>query len=190
MSGFFPSVLFSFKRLIPTPWVFACTGFSAIVQFGKYRGIFGVPSIFLVRTSCLCFTVRIPCRSRCFQLVCQLFRLFLALVPCLYWGISELSKGLPCDCKQCPMKYCPYLLCFLSRDEEGLVEFLPCSLTGLLWWPYFLVFCEGREITIELIEERLVLLFLLIITNLPCHAVTLYWICNVPYDPCQRHWAR
>ena len=38
-SVFYPSVLLSFTRCITTPWIFVCTGFSAVVQYGQSREI-------------------------------------------------------------------------------------------------------------------------------------------------------
>ena len=65
---------------------------------------------------------------------CLVGSIGLLLVPFFpVFGYStKFSDGLPCNCNRCPRNSCPCLLLFPSSYEEGIVEFLPCSLKSLL----------------------------------------------------------
>ena len=63
--------------------------------------------------------------------------LLLQKVPCFLGG-PKLSEGLLHACDRCPGYSSTRLLVSSFSDEEGLMGYLPCSLTVLPWWPSFL----------------------------------------------------
>ena len=94
MSGFCPLAIFSFTRYIPTPWIFVCAGFSAVVQCGKSCGIqYWGFLLFFCLSKLIVF-------HRLNFLEVLLFsaspadsvKIFFSLLPCLYQGISKVLE--------------------------------------------------------------------------------------------------
>ena len=53
------------------------------------------------------------------------------LFPVYRGGYTNFSDWLPCNCKRCSRKSCPYLLKLSSCDEEGLIGFSSLLSGGL-----------------------------------------------------------
>ena len=95
-AGFCPFVMFSFTSCIPTPWTFACAGFSAVSQSGQYQGIQCWGFLRFI-SSKRAARVSPPELLGGLVFVClsgSFVGIFLSLVPCLYRGISVFSKNL------------------------------------------------------------------------------------------------
>ena len=58
--------------------------------------------------------------------------------PVFLGGFRSSWKGLIRNCKRRPIKYSTWLLFYLSHGGEYFLVYIPWSITGLLWWPYFL----------------------------------------------------
>ena len=54
-------------------------------------------------------------------------------------GVTKFLEGLIRACNRCPGNYFPCLLVSPFSDKEGLLGYITCSPTVLLWWPYFLL---------------------------------------------------
>ena len=153
MSGFFPLAIFSFTRYIPTSWIFSCAGFSAVVQCEQYRGIQSWGFLQLVCPGKLLVFHRpnfseVLMLSACTEVY---IGIFLSLLTCLYQGIPKALGRNAFHMQEMSHEFFFWLLLFSSLDEEVFLVFIPCSLTGLLRWPYFLVVCEERNTNAKVI---------------------------------------
>ena len=90
--GFFPLLMFSFTRCIPTPWIFACNVFSAVVQYGQSQGIlsWGFRRFLLSERAARVSPSEFLGGLVVVRLSGGFFVLLLSLVPYLSWGISEI----------------------------------------------------------------------------------------------------
>ena len=73
-------------------------------------------------------------------------------VPC-FLGAQKFSEGLIRACKRFPGKSSPFLVVLLFSDEEGLLGYLPFSLTVLLGVNINSSFCRKGDNLIDSIEE-------------------------------------
>ena len=150
-SGFLFLLMFSFTMCIPTPWIFAWAGFLIVVKNPKSWGIwswgfrrFICPSVLLVfhRPNSSNVSLLSACQA-------DLSGICLSLLPCLFRGSSDILRSNSMQLKGCLRNYCPCRWLFSSHDKEGLLQWLSHSPADLLIWPYFLVFCEERDINVE-----------------------------------------
>ena len=164
-------MVFIFTRCIPTPWIFACAGISAVVQCGQSQGIRSWEfSSFLVseqaardsQSEFLRGFIVVHSTGGFVKL------LFSILFPVCLEESTKLSEGQLCYWKKFRGSLVPALCYFRLVTKKlswnGFLDFT----TVILIWPYFLIFCKEREIKVEVIEEMFITVIHLIITNLPC----------------------